>query len=273
MGHEVISCDVLPAEDEVVQIMGTTSISTQTLLPIMGANPIYTQNMKHVVGDVFEALHFLFKRFWIPDLAIFHITCTYLTNSAAWAFSDPDYERYPGVGYHQRVKPGTLTGAARRQAREASKDEFRRVLALPIARKVVENPIGALSQIRKPTQIVQPYQFGDDASKGTCFWYIGANGDELPDMALPIDPAAYCKPRMVCDECKKTSGYDAAFGHGCTHCGAEAGRLRPRWSNQTDTGQNRLSPDDDRWKDRSRTFPGIADAASKFWAACCENRI
>lgn len=273
MGHEVISCDVLPAEDEVVQIMGTTSISTQTLLPIMGANPIYTQNMKHVVGDVFEALHFLFKRFWIPDLAIFHITCTYLTNSAAWAFSDPDYVRYPGVGYHQRVKPGTLTGAARRQAREASKDEFRRVLALPIARKVVENPIGALSQIRKPTQIVQPYQFGDDASKGTCFWYIGANGDELPDMALPIDPAAYCKPRMVCDECKKTSGYDAAFGHGCTHCGAEAGRLRPRWSNQTDTGQNRLSPDDDRWKDRSRTFPGIADAASKFWAACCENRI
>jgi hypothetical protein len=38
-----------------------------------------------------------------------------------------------------------------------------------------------------------------------------------------------------------------------------------RFSNQTDAGQNRLSPGEDRWKDRSRTFPGIADAMAQQW--------
>src|SRR5690606_39218207 len=100
---------------------------------------------------------------WWPDLAIFHPTCTYLTNSAAWAFNDPDFERYPGVGYHQRVKPGTLTGAARRAARKSALDDVRRIISLPIKRKAFENPIGAINTaIRKADQIVQPYQFGDD---------------------------------------------------------------------------------------------------------------
>jgi hypothetical protein len=208
LGHDVVSCDILPAEDDA---------------------------RGHIQGDVFEVLEELRWPYgWWPDLAMFHITCTYLTNSAAWAYKDPDYDRYPGVGYHQRLKPGTLFGAARREARERSLNEFRYVLKLPIARKIVENPIGALSQIRKPTQIVQPYQFGDDASKGTCFWYIGPNGEELRDMRIPIDPSKRIAGRLV----------DG----------------REYWANQTDTGQNRLSPGDERWKDRSRTFPGIADA-------------
>lgn len=221
MGFETVSCDILPAED------GETTW--------------------HHQGDVFKTLDILDRHGWRTDLAIFHITCTYLTNSAAWAFNDPDYERYPGVGYHQRVKPGTLVGAERRAAREASKNEFRRVLALPITRKVVENPIGALSQIRKPTQIVQPYQFGDDASKATCFWYIGADGEELRDMIIPADPAKRVAGRMV-------NGVE-------------------RWGNQTDSGQNKLSPGDDRWKDRSRTFPGIADAAAQHWGSLTKKGI
>lgn len=212
-GHDVVSCDVLPAEDGALA-------------------------GRHIVGDVFETLEALWPDWW-PDLAIFHITCTYLTNSAAWAFNDPDFERYPGVGYHQRVKPGTLVGAARRAARERSKDEFRRVVALPITRKVVENPIGALSQIRKPTQIVQPYEFGDDASKATCLWMMGKDGEPMPAMRLPIDPARRVAGRMV--------------------------RGVERWANQTDSGQNRLSPGEDRWKERSRTFPGIADAMALTW--------
>lgn len=214
-GHDVVSCDILDAEDG----------------PYWG---------RHIVGDVFDTLEDLWPEWW-PDLAVFHITCTYLTNSAAWAFNDPDFDRYPGVGYHQRVKPGTLVGAARREAREASKDEFRRVLALPIERKVVENPIGALSQIMKPTQIIQPYEFGDDASKGTCLWMIGKDGEPLPGMRLPIDPARRVPGRLV-------NGVE-------------------RWANQTDSGQNRLSPGDDRWKDRSRTFPGIADAMAETWGS------
>lgn len=227
--HDVISCDVLPAEDG-----GTAG--------------------QHIVGDVFETLEDLWRAGWWPDFAMFHITCTYLTNSAAWAFNDPDFERYPGVGYHQRVKPGTLTGAARRAAREASKDEFRRVLALPIARKVVENPVGALSQIMTPTQIIQPYEHGDDASKATCLWMFGRDGEPLPEMRLPVDPANRVPGRMV--EWPRGSG-----------------RMVERWSNQTDSGQNALSPGDERWKDRSRTLPGIADAMVERWGRAPADQV
>jgi hypothetical protein len=65
---------------------------------------------------------------------------------------------------------------------------------------------------------------------------------------------------MVCRECGETSHYGDAFGHGCVHCGAEAGRLLPRWANQTNSGQNRLSPGEDRWRLRSLTYQGTADA-------------
>src|SRR5262245_1633604 len=93
MGHDVISCDTLPAED--------------------GAKA-----GRHIMGDVFDTLADLRQQGWWPDGAIFHPTCTYLTISAEWAYKDPDYDRYPGVGYHQRVKEDTLVGAARRAARE-----------------------------------------------------------------------------------------------------------------------------------------------------------
>lgn len=202
-GHDVISVDLLPAEDG-----GDIG--------------------RHIIGDVFNTLEQLSAEGWWPDLGIFHPDCTYLTNSAAWAFKDPDFNRYPGIGYHQRVRPGTLAGVARREAREAALGDVRRIMALPIRRRVIENPIGAIgTAIRKPDQIVQPYQFGDDASKATCLWLDG-----LPP--LPVDPANRVAGRMV-------NGIE-------------------RWANQTDTGQNRLSPGADRWKDRSRTLPGIADA-------------
>lgn len=158
MGFETYSCDTLPSEDG-----GEEMAYSAQGLPLG----------RHMIGDVYQTLENFWANDMWPDLAIFHITCTYLTGSAEWAFKDPDFERYPGVGYHQRLKPGTLYGAARREAREKSKDEFRRVIHLPIRRKVVENPVGALSQIRKPSQIIQPFQFGDDASKKTCLWFIG----------------------------------------------------------------------------------------------------
>src|SRR3546814_16900963 len=59
-------------------------------------------------------------------MGIFHPMCTYLTVSEAWAFNDPDYEKYPEVGFHQRVKPETLVCAPRHEARErAAGREFR----------------------------------------------------------------------------------------------------------------------------------------------------
>lgn len=99
----------------------------------------------------------------------------------------------------------------------------------------VESSVGIMSTLyRKPDQIIQPYQFGDDASKKTCLWLFG-----LPKLTL--DPARYVQPRMV----------DG----------------RPRWANQCDSGQNRLGPSPTRAADRARTYPGIAQAMAEQWGA------
>jgi len=226
LGVETYSCDLLPSEDG-----GEAMAYSDDGLPLG----------RHLVGDVFEVLgNFWANDLW-PNLAIFHPECTYLTGSAEWAYKDPDFSRYPGVGYHQRVKPGTLTGEARRAARAAALDQWRALMALKIARKVFENPVGVVgTAIRPSSQIVQPFEHGDDASKKTCLWFVDADGFPLPGMALPIDPANRIPGRIV--------------------GGVE------RWANQTDSGQNRLSPGADRWKDRSRTFPGVADAMANYWS-------
>lgn len=122
-------------------------------------------------------------------------------------------------------------------ARAAKTEEalafVRLLMDAPIAKIAVENPISCISsRIRKPDQIIQPWMFGHDASKRTCLWL-----KNLPK--LMADPNARIEPRMV----------DG----------------KPRWANQTDSGQNRLSPSPTRWKDRSRTYEGIARAMAKQW--------
>lgn len=157
------------------------------------------------------------------DMGIFHPMCTYLTVSAAWAFGDGPY--------HQNVKPETLVGQARRDAREQALDNFRRLLALPYP-KAIENPAPSFvsKAIRPPDQTIQPYEFGEDASKRTGLWLDG----------LPLlQSTARILGRMV----------DG----------------RERWANQTDSGQNRLSPGPNRWLERSATYPGIAAAMGDQW--------
>ena len=196
-GHDVVSCDLLPSEDNAPE---------------------------HIQDDVFEALEqlWLFKGWW-PELAIFHPTCTYLTISAEWAYG-------PGP-YHQKVKPGTIVGSARVWERMKAIAQFQRILDLPIARIAVENPVGVIStRIRKPDQVVQPWWFGDDASKATCLW--------LKNLSL-LTKTNIIAPRAV-------GG-------------------KKLWANQTDSGQNRLSPGPDRWKDRARTYPGFAAACAATW--------
>lgn len=202
-GHDVWTCDLLPARDF---------------------------SRKHHQCDVWEVL----GNKW--DLAILHPMCTYLTVSAAWAYADPDYDKYPGVGYHQRVKPGTLVGEDRRAARDIELENFRALLDLPFP-VAIENPAVSFinKAIRGPDQVIHPHQFGDDASKATGLWLTHG----LP--RLELDPAKQVAPRMV----------DG----------------RPRWANQTDSGQNRLSPSDDRWLERSKTYPGIAAAMGDQWGA------
>jgi hypothetical protein len=79
---------------------------------------------------------------------------------------------------------------------------------------------------------VQPYEFGDDASKKTGLTLKG-----LPK--LKIDPEKRVPGRIV--------------------------NGKERWANQTDSGQNKLGPSETRAIDRARTYPGIADAFAEQW--------
>lgn len=172
------------------------------------------------------------------DAGIFHPTCTYLTCSAAWAFADPDFQRYPGVGYHQKVGADTLVGERRRTARAEAIENFKRLDRLPYP-TAIENPAPSFvsGTYRPPDQTIQPYEFGEDASKRTGLWL-----DRLPQLR----PTKRVAGRLV-------------------EWPAGSGKTVERWSNQTDSGQNNLTPSDDRWLDRSLTFPGIADAFGKQW--------
>jgi len=134
--------------------------------------------------------------------------------------------------YHQKVKPGTLVGAQRRLARSNAIGFVRCLLDAPIEKIAIENPIGVLSRaIRPPEQVIQPHWFGDDASKATCLWLKNLQ---------PLLRTKRVMPRAV------------------------DGKIA-RWSNQTDAGQNRLSPSDDRWAKRAETYPGIAAAMADQW--------
>lgn len=114
---------------------------------------------------------------------------------------------------------------------EDALDFVKLLLNAPIPRIALENPVSVISsRIRKPDQIITPYMFGHDASKKTCLWL-----KNLP----PLKPTTMVEPRIV--DGKK------------------------RWGNQTDSGQNKLAPSADRWKIRSETYRGIAEAMASQW--------
>lgn len=192
----------------------------------------------HYKGDVRDVLH----GGW--DLMIAHPDCTYLTNSAAWAYKDGPY--------HQAVKPGTLVGQERREARILALDFVRLLLNAPINKIALENPVGVIStNIRKPDQYIQPYEYGDDASKKTGLWL-----KNLPKLV----PSNYVNPRLVCKKCKYVFTYDNSC---CPSCSST--EFLPRWANQTDSGQNKLSPSKDRAMERAKTYQGWADAMVDQW--------
>lgn len=165
----------------------------------------------HIVGDV---IPLLFDQ-W--DLAIFHPPCTFLSSS----------------GMHW-----TTRGLRDPALTDRAVIFCRRMMQAPIEMIAIENPIGVIStRIRKPDQIIQPHQFGHDASKATCLWL-----KNLPPL-IPTGP--HIAPRIVVNE--------------------KTGKAYKRWANQTDSGQNKLGPSDDRWKVRSKTYSGIAEAFAVQW--------
>jgi hypothetical protein len=159
----------------------------------------------HHQGDVRELL----DQEW--DLLIAHPPCTYLSVS----------------GMHW-----TTRGLRDPKLTEDALDFVRLFMDAPIERIAIENPVSIISsRIRKPDQIIQPHQFGHDASKKTCLWLKG----------LPLlKPTQMVEPRIV--------------------------NGKQRWANQTDSGQNKLPPSKDRWKLRSKTYEGIADAMAAQWS-------
>lgn len=129
------------------------------------------------------------------DIMIAHPPCTHLAVSGARWFKDKQKEQ----------------GAAL---------EFvRALLEVPIARIALENPIGIISsKVRKPDQIIQPWQFGHGETKATCLWL-----KNLP----PLEPTKIVEGR--------------------------------------ETRVHRMPPGPDRWKYRSLTCQGIADAMADQW--------
>lgn len=143
----------------------------------------------HYQGDVRDIL----LEHW--DLMIAHPPCTHLAVSGARWFKE-------------------------KQAEQAEALEFVRLLMnAPIEHIAIENPISIISsRIRKPDQIIQPWQFGHGETKATCLWLKG-----LPKL----------QPTNIVE-----------------------GR---------EQRVHKMPPSPDRWRERSRTFAGIAQAMAQQW--------
>lgn len=173
----------------------------------------------HIKGDLLAVLQ---QRQW--DMLIAHPPCTYLCNS--------------GVGRLVKTPanpgPGVLYGPTRWQAVKDGSQFFLDLLNCGVPKICLENPVmHRYAVLPKPNQYVQPYQFGDDASKKTGLWLRGLPPLEIPDKTLWVP-------------------------------GRKVGKLY-RWGNQTDSGQNKLGPSAHRAQQRAETYPGIADAMAAQW--------
>lgn len=188
----LIACEYSGRVREALRKRGWDAVSCD-LLPSEDNSP------HHIQGDVLPLL----RRSW--DLVIAHPPCTYLANSGVrWLHSEE--------GRWEKLHDAALF--------------FRACLDANAPRIAVENPVmhkyGKEYIGRGPDFTVQPWQFGDDEKKRTCFWTKG-----LP----PLVP---------------TSDLDGSTAKPKVH---------------------HASPGPDRWKERSRTPQGLADAIAEQWGA------
>jgi hypothetical protein len=186
-GHDAYSCDFLPAED--------------------GSPYHYQCDVRDVLGLGWDG-------------AIFHPTCTRLTNSGVrWLHVPP-----PGRTLEEMWKELRGAAAFYRELREAVIRFGRGAIENPVMHKYARELIG----FPVARQVVQPWWFGDPAFKATGF--------ELIDLPPLVATNRLTPPKRGTPEHKA-------------------------WSKV-----HRASPGPDRWKDRSRTEPGVADAMAEQWA-------
>lgn len=193
-------------------------------------------------GVVREALRRRGVNAWSNDIeraddgSRFHIQldARQLINDTFWDgfIAHPECRFLSVSGQHWNSRGATVDGRPRSQLTVEALEFAQAFFDSLIPHKIIENPISILStRIKKPSQIIQPWQFGSNASKATCLWL-----ENVPP--LIVNPLNFVAPRKV-------------FYNG---------KIRDRWSNQTDSGQNRLGPSETRSTDRARTYPGIAEA-------------
>ena len=159
----------------------------------------------HFQGDVLEHL----DKGW--DLMIAHPPCTHLAVSGARWFTEGK-------------KPWSL--------QEEALNFVRKLLDAPIDKIALENPVSVIStKIRKPNQIIQPFEYGHDVTKRTCLWL-----KNLPN----LKPTKIVKPDIVLVNGKKMSRmhYDSF-----------------------------KLPSKERSKVRSKFYTGIAEAMADQWGA------
>lgn len=163
------------------------------------------------------------------DMMVAHPPCTFLAVSGAkWYYHPEDRnlpieERRPHPKFPNRAKD-----------REEAADFFMLLVNANINKIAIENPVGIMNtRYRKPDQIVQPWMFGDSASKKTCLWL-----KNLPKL----------KPTNIVSE-----GDYIEF---------ESGRRLAKWYSD---GLTKTKTPEERRMWRSKTFPGFAKAIAEQW--------
>lgn len=202
-GHEAFSCD---------------------LQDCSGGHPQW-----HIKGDVFEAIA---SRKW--DRGIFNPPCTYSTGSSIQWLSHPEDKHLPFA--LRRPNPRY---PLRREDLKQSIQFVKDIYNCQIPSLAIENPVGLLSSLwRKPDQIIQPWQFGDEATKTTCLWL-----KKLPAL----------RPTLIVNR-----GGRRVFSSGKSH---------PDWYADI---KDKCRTKEEVQRMRSKTFPGIAEAMASQWGKTIE---
>jgi hypothetical protein len=206
MAKILVACEESQSITKELRDLGHEAFSCD-ILPCSGGHPEW-----HLQADVFTIVN----QGW--DLMIAHPPCTYLSVSGA---------------RHMYNKDGSVN-VDRWENQIFALDFVQKLMDAPIPRIAIENPVSVIStKIRKPDQIIQPYMFGDEATKTTCLWL-----KNLPKLL----------PTKIVDKGERT-----VFKSGKSH---------PKW--YADALSKAKTPAERRTL-RSKTFQGIARAMADQW--------
>jgi len=217
MARILIACEESQATTKAFRKLGHEAFSCD-LLPCSGGHPEW-----HYQCDIFEVIN----KGW--DLMVAHPPCTFLTGSGVQWLSNPEDKALP---FEERRPHPKYPN--RRNDMLDSVEFVKALYEADIKHIAIENPVGLLSsRWRKPDQIVQPYMFGDEATKTTCLW--------LKDLPLLL-------PTNIVGKGERT-----IFASGKSH---------PKW--YADALKNAKTKEE-RQTLRSKTFEGMAQAFAEQW--------